>query len=123
MTLVGAVAALTLLIAGYAPHRHGGCFYFNVGQGWGGVNLGLFCIVDSTSGLHTKNHEFGHSIQNCYFGFLMPIVVGLPSVIRYWYRNMLVRTGTPATELPAYDSVWFEDQATKLGYANIAYWQ
>ena len=64
----------------------------------------------------TLNHEFGHSIQNCYLGLFMPFLVAIPSAIRYWYRELIVRWGIKKYwELPDYDSIWFERTATSFG--------
>lgn len=44
----------------------------------------------------------------------MPFLVAIPSCIRYWYRELLVRSGEKKyADLPDYDSVWFEGWATK----------
>ena len=114
MTLVGCIVALCLLITGHKAKRWGYSWYFEVGENWGGVELGAFFLTDKTTSTHTKNHEFGHGIQNCYFGFLMPFIVCIPSAIRYWYREIMERA-KPHKALPPYDSVWFEGQATRLG--------
>lgn len=120
MTLIGCVAAVVLLIAGHRPYKYGYCYCFEAGKSWGGLNLGPIIIVSKNSSDHTKMHESGHSIQNCWFGFLMPFVVGAPSVIRYWYRELLVRSGRKKySELAAYDSVWFEGTASTLGHKFI----
>ena len=116
MTLIGCITAIFLLIAGYKPKKWGCCYYFEVGEHWGGLNLGVVFITDKTSSVQTMNHEHGHGIQNCYFGFLMPFIVCIPSVIRYWYREYLVRGGKRTySELPDYDTIWFEGSATNLG--------
>ena len=37
-------------------------------------------------------------------------------MIRYWYRELIVRSGKKKySELPDYDSIWFEGWATRLG--------
>lgn len=78
--------------------------------------MGPFFVTDSTPTLHTKQHESGHGIQNIMFGPLMPFIVSIPSCIRYWYREYLVRSGKKKYyELPEYDSIWFEGMATRLG--------
>jgi hypothetical protein len=93
LTLIGALVAVVLLCLGKKPKRHHGCVYFVVGRAWGGLELGLFFIVDSSESLHTKNHEFGHSLQNCIMGpFFIPMV-SLPSAIRYWLRNLKTDKG------------------------------
>ena len=121
MTLIGAVCALFLILTNHKPKRHGGCIYFSVCENWGGLELGLFFIVDKNESEHTKNHEFGHAIQNCKYGFLMPFIVCIPSAIRYHYRNWRTKRGlTNATD---YDDIWFEREATELGYAYEPYWR
>lgn len=115
MTLIGLFATLGLLIAGHRPRRYGIGWYFVVGDGWGGANLGLTTILCKTSaqGTHTLNHETGHALQNCVFGVLMPFLVCIPSVVRYWWRIYQKRKGS--TILAEYDAVWFEGQATRWG--------
>lgn len=114
MTLIGCVVALCLILTGHKAKRWGYCWYFEVGENWGGVELGVFFVANKYPSEHTKSHEFGHGIQNCYYGFLMPFIVCIPSAIRYWYREIVQRTN-PNKTLPPYDSIWFEGQATKLG--------
>lgn len=116
MTLIGCIAALFLLILRYKPIKWGYCYYFEVGENWGGLDLGPIFITNKNPSEHTKSHEHGHGIQNCWFGLLMPFIVCIPSAIRYWYREYLMRSGKKTySELPDYDSVWFESQATALG--------
>jgi hypothetical protein len=46
----------------------------------------------------------------------MPFVVSIPSAVRYWHREWLVRSGQKKhSELPDYDAVWYEGSATKIG--------
>ncbi len=110
MTLIGCIVAGVLMLAGHRPKRWGYCWYFEVVEGWGGLEMGVFFLTCKNPTERTKNHELGHAIQNCYWGFLMPFVISIPSAIRYWYRVL-----TPNKVHPAYDSIWFEGQATKLG--------
>ena len=35
--------------------------------------------------------------------------------VRYWWRELVVLMGTPASLLPPYDSIWFEGDATRRG--------
>lgn len=48
----------------------------------------------------------------------MWFVITIPSIIRYWYRELKYNKKglTPPTE---YDDIWFEGQATKWGYKYI----
>lgn len=120
LTLIGAIVAVCLMATGHKPKRWGGCIYFNVGKNWGGLELGLFFLTDSRDSERTKNHEFGHSIQNCKYGVLMPFIVCIPSATRYWCREWMQRKGTPCKT--DYDAVWFEGEATDLGYKYIRIW-
>lgn len=124
MTLIGGIAALVALCCGLRPHKFGGMIYFTFGEGWGGVSLGrvFFCSKDCENDPSITNHEFGHSFQNCWWGPLFPFVIAIPSVIRYWYRELKYyrKNKYPPTE---YDDIWFEGQATKLGNKYIEYYR
>ena len=116
LTLIGCLIAAVLLIVGYKPQKWGYCYYFEIGENWGGLEFGVIFLTNKNPSKHIRNHELGHSIQNCWFGPLMLFVVCIPSAIRYWYREYIVRSGKKKyTELPDYDSVWFENQASILG--------
>lgn len=113
LTLIGLIVAAVLLCAGKKPKRHKACFYFEVGENWGGLELGIVFLTDKTPTEQTKNHEHGHALQNCYWGVLMPFVVCIPSAIRYWIREIQWRSGNPPKT--DYDDIWFERQATEWG--------
>ena len=114
ITLIGGLVAMVLTAIGYESYgKYGYCWVFKVGQNWGGLSLGPVIITSTPSNLNLMKHEHGHAIQNCWFGPLFPIVIALPSAIRYWWREILIRNGK--TDLPSYDSIWFEGQATRLG--------
>lgn len=113
MTLLGSVVALILIVAGYKPKRWGYCYYFELGNDWGGLELGVFFLKGKNNSDYTKNHEHGHAIQNCYFGFFMPFIVSIPSAMRYWYREIRSKMGLE--NKTAYDDIWFEGHATKIG--------
>lgn len=115
LTLIGYLAALCLLVVGYRPNgKYGCCLVFKVGRNWGGLNLGPVIITSHPHDSHIMKHEHGHAIQNCWFGPLTPFIVCIPSVIRYWYRELryLRKSENPPT---AYDDIWFEGQATRVG--------
>ena len=122
LTLIGLIVGAALMIVGKKPEKWGACWHFKVGKNWGGLELGLIFLTDDEPSEHTKNHEHGHAIQNCYFGFFMPFVVCIPSAVRYWYRKLKYhRKGlTPPTK---YDDVWFEGDASKLGTIYAAKWK
>lgn len=113
LNIIGFIIALFLIITGHKPKRHKLCLYFEVGEYWGGLELGFFFLIDKVSSTHTKNHEVGHAIQNSWFGPFF-LILWIAGAIRYNYRN-LIRKINPNKKLPDYDSIWFEGQATKLG--------
>ncbi len=116
ITLLGCFVALSLLITGHKPHRFHSLIYFEVGEDWGGFDLGCFFVVNKGASVAMMQHESGHGLQNIMFGIFMPFVVSIPSAVRYWYREYLVRSGKKQySELPEYDSAWFEGSATALG--------
>lgn len=117
-SFVGSLVALYMLLTGHKPRKWGPCIYFEAGESWGGMDWGPFFVVDKNSDEHMRNHEMGHSFQNCRFGPLMPLVVGLPSSCRYWYRRLYRRLRKKYPK-KGYDAAWFEGQATKLGTAYM----
>ena len=112
MTIIGGVVAIVLRVLKCKPIMWKWCLCFRIGSGWGGINLGPVIVVSKTTADSTLDHELGHGIQNCYFGFLMPFVVGIPSLLRATRRTILASKGV---KLEPYDAVWYEDQATRLG--------
>lgn len=119
MTLIGLISACVLICAGRKPKRWGGCLCFTVGEKWGGLNLGIVIVTDRWDSKRIKNHEFGHAIQNCRYGLMMPIF-SIISVVRYWYRAIATIKGVALKT--AYDDFWLEGEATKLGNKYIGYW-
>lgn len=120
MTLIGALISLVLIILKHKPIKNGYGWYFEIGEDWGGVDFGMFSIVNRNPSQHILQHEFGHSIQNCIFGILFIPIIAIPSMIRYWYREYLVSVKhKDYSELPDYDSIWFEGQATMFGKRYI----
>ena len=113
LTLTGLIVSIVMLCIGRKPHRYGYCFYFEVGKTWGGLEFGVMFLVGKNVSNHTKNHELGHGIQNCYWGPLMPFVICIPSAIRYWYRSIRKKLGY--TNKTKYDDFWAEGQASRWG--------
>ena len=113
MTLIGAITIFILKLLGKEIKKWGYCYYVEVGTGWGGVNLGMFFVTCEDADEHTRNHEHGHALQNCIWGFLMPFVIGIPSLIRYWY--IILQLCIDLNYEYEYDSIWFEGQATRWG--------
>lgn len=119
-TLVGAVAAAAAICIGGKPEANGVSIIVRIGKDWGGVSLGAFALCSEESFEHVRKHEFGHSIQNCAFGPLWPLIVGLPSAVRYWVFEWRRHRGK---QNPEYDSVWFEGTATKWGTRFVDWWE
>lgn len=84
--------------------------------GWG-LAGGIF-IFSNTDSIWDRNYFFCHEWGHCWpqtlvFGPLHPFVVILPSVIRFWWRQLQYRRNN--YDLPDYDSIWFEGTATRWG--------
>ncbi|GEM_PF-608585 len=114
LSCMGLLVSFVMIITGHRPKKWGYCWYFEIGRkNWGGCEWGPVFLKDKHEGEHIKNHEFGHGIQNCFLGPFMIFLVSAPSSIRYWYRRIKTRLGKPLKT--AYDDIWFEGQATRLG--------
>lgn len=120
LTLIGFVGALALLISGRRPQRNGGGWVFRVGHDWGGISFGLCHFVDMESTERILAHEYGHSLQNMIWGPLMVFVIAIPSVVRYWIRQIRRKQDKPNSP---YDAIWFEGQATRWGLQTIGQWK
>ena len=92
--------------------QRGHCYYFKIGEGWGGFSLGPFCFICKDASIATMEHEQGHSLQNCLYGPLM-LIFSICSVIRYHYRNFREYINKPCKT--KYDDFWVEGQASKWG--------
>lgn len=124
LTLIGYIVTSIFKAMGYKVEKFGYCHCVTYGHNWGGVSFGPFMIVCEEAQEHTKAHEHGHAIQNCWLGFLAPFVVNIPSAVRYWHRMALLKQGKieEYKKLPDYDSAWFEYSATNLGTEFIAWY-
>lgn len=96
MSLIGCLVFLVLMCAGYKPKKFHDRFYIELGEYWGGLELGPWFITDKHSGLSTRQHEAGHGFQNALLGPLMPFVVCIPSATRYWIREFKTYRGISA---------------------------
>lgn len=114
MSFVGLVVYGVLRLCGCKPKDyHGICQYFEIGEHWGGLELGWFFICSKGVSEYTKMHEVGHNIQNAAVGGFRMAFLCLGSAIRYWARRVF---GAKTD----YDSWWFEGQATSLGTEYVA---
>lgn len=109
VSFAGMLFSAFLMICGFHPKKNSYGWVFEVGEGWGGFSAGPCAVVCKDATPHIYSHEFGHSIQNCLFGPFMIFLVIIPSIIRYWYREIKEIIDPP------YDSIWFESQATRWG--------
>lgn len=48
---------------------------------YGSVSLGMFIFVNNITDIKTIKHEYGHTRQSNYLGWLYLIIIGLPSII------------------------------------------
>lgn len=118
MTLIGAFIALGCIIAEKEPKIFNHTIYFVFGHGSWGFSCGAFFFLskDCEDNFEMKLHESGHCYQNIMLGVFMPFIVSIPSMVRFYYRDWLVKTKRKKYyELPPYDNAWFENWATKLG--------
>lgn len=92
-TLYGCIVALFLLFVGVKPRHFYQNIYFEIGEGWGGLEAGPFFLVDRGATLYLKQHEAGHGIQNIIFGPLTPFLITIPSAVRYWLRTFKEQKG------------------------------
>ena len=114
MNIVGLFCLLFAWITGEKIRRCGPYIYMYSKYCKGGsFSVGMFVVL-SYYGDSSMPHEMGHGIQNMIFGPLMPFIVAIPSVIRFWYREYKIRKGQGA-QLPPYDSIWYERTATQWG--------
>lgn len=131
MTIAGGIAFVILYLKGYVPEKYNYSYVFHLSDnkgGWG-LTLGPVIIFSGRTNENLKQHEFGHSLQNCYFGPYM-VWISLFSIIRFWFRDFISKDISEIPnllkpfkelfiaidyELPSYDSIWFEGTATYLG--------
>ncbi len=114
LSFVGLIVYGVLRLFQFKPKDyHGICPYFEIGKGWGGLEMGWFFICCRDASEHTKMHEVGHGIQNAAVGGVRMLILSIGSALRYWKRELF---GAKTS----YDSWWFEGQATEIGtkYVN-----
>lgn len=109
LSAVGTLVYWVLRLFGCKPKSYYGiCEYFEIGKGWGGLEMGWFFICSKDLSERTKNHEVGHGIQNAAVGGLQMAFYSICSALRYWKRKIF---GAKTR----YDDWWFEGQATEIG--------
>lgn len=119
LTLFGAIAAIVAIFLKSEMSIFAGryiTFKFPFYGGWGFEAGPFFYYTKDADILSLKQHEAGHGIQNILYGPFMIILVSIPSMIRFHYRNWLLNHDIEKyLELPEYDAIWFEGQATRWG--------
>lgn len=122
--LLGALLFVVMVATKHKPQLIGNMVFFEAGNGnWGGFNLGFVAVVNKNPNGYILTHEYGHFIQNFFFGPFM-LFIQAASAIRYWYRRFLEKYNKAKYEtLPGYNTIWFEKQADKLGakYFTLKY--
>lgn len=113
MSFIGFIAMIVLLLRKTKHFKYRNTICFVIDGYWGGLTLGFVILIDSNNSDYTKAHEYGHTIQNMLCGPMMPFIVCIPSVIRYWYFNYLDSKHKETKH--DYDDAWFEGSATLLG--------
>lgn len=114
------ITAFIMIFLKKKPIKNGCSYIIEIGGNWGGLELGCVAIIGEYTKIspthyeYIRRHEFGHSIQQLMFGPLQNILVGVPSVIRYWYRRIKVKK-TGKQMKTNYNDIWFEGTATKWG--------
>lgn len=121
LNIIGFVTATVLTILGYRGKRYNGCIYYEVGNNWGGLEMGLIFVVNKNPNEFILNHEYGHSVQNSFFGPLYIPVIWIPSSVRYWIRTIGANLGK--TFKTGYYDIWFEKGANDLGTKTRYLWK
>ena len=116
-----------LLVTGFCiaflkgkPHKNGFSYIVEIGNDWGGLELGAVALCGNYFGTpywdEIRCHEFGHSLfpQHLLMGPLFPFLVGIPSACRYWYQRIMLKKGKTFPQ-DWYDLFWAEKNASING--------
>ncbi len=79
-----------------------------------GISLGTIIILSTIHTHKTLKHEYGHTKQSLYFGWLYLLIIGLPSISMNILSTILYRLGKPKFHSNYYNR-WPENWADKLG--------
>ena len=58
LTLIGCLVAGVLMCLGYRPKSFGYSYYFEIGTGWGGLEMGMFFRTEKLPTKEIRTHEF-----------------------------------------------------------------
>ncbi len=86
LTGIGTVVSVGMLVTGHKPHWFKGYIYFEAGEKWTGINLGIYFVVHRNSELSEKRHLAGYGIENIIFGVFTPFIITVPLLLYYWIR-------------------------------------
>lgn len=107
--IIGGVVWLICCLRHRNSYRYAGRILTEWGL-FSGLSLGHFMFVHTTSNEKMTWHEYGHTLQSLYLGWLYLLIVGIPSLLWAscfgWYRK---RKGV------SYYSFYTERWADKLG--------
>ena len=80
---------------------------------YGSMSLGKYIFMCDPSDKETLKHEYGHTIQSKYLGWLYLLVIGLPSLTWAWcFEGYRTKKGK------SYYDFYTERWANKLGGVN-----
>ena len=124
LAIMGLIITVILLpFSGFKIRRHNNIYYLRTCfKGYWGFEMGLmFVVAKDGDAKYLRAHEYGHTVQNAILGPFQLILVTIPSLLRYWYREIREWIGKPCHN--NYDDIWFEWNATLLGhdYAFLAF--
>lgn len=86
MNIIGGITCLVALCFKCPVRKYRNAVEILVPWNFGGCELGMF-FVRGKDCPGVAPHEYGHTIQNLWWGPLFPFVVCLPSAARYWLRE------------------------------------
>jgi hypothetical protein len=86
MNIIGLCVFLFAKIKKYETYKYRNAICIVAPKNFGGVELGMF-FMRGKDNQSVCPHEYGHGIQNLWWGPLFPFVIAIPSAFRYWVRN------------------------------------
>ena len=107
------IALLLRLIYKGNDSEYNGCIVRRSVYLRGGISLGKYIIINQWFREIDIKHEYGHSVQSRYLGWLYLIVVGLPSLLWAMMYGRAIRLS-----YNGYYKFYTEKWADKLGGVN-----
>ncbi len=86
MNIIGGIVCLISLCFKCPIQKYRNAIEIIVPWNFGGLELGMF-FVRGKNNASVAPHEYGHTIQNLWWGPLFPFVIAIPSAARYWLRE------------------------------------